>query len=331
MKSFGKASVFLSLLLALGAPAAAAWGQATAGEQPAVAYAADGILYLATESGRVVQTIETELPIGDFAISPDLNTVVFSLPHPGESGGPFFILNIAAGAIERMKPDPYFNDASVAELAEFYADPDFSPGGERVVFATHANAEGSDVQTSGPLAILDLKTREITILKNTIGDDGLPLGYMRDPRWSPDGRQVLGNIEGHAFVTDPDGQALTEIVIPESEISQSSQSYGMYAIGWLGSGCVLYQVGDDPERDPVFIFRMSARKTSPAAEMLRLPEQSLRGVRGVSGRLRARSDPSGIRIEGPGISWLIRGDAETTYVRLLPQRNGEDQIPSDCK
>jgi len=322
----------LSLLfLAVVMPAAAARGQAKAGEQPAVAYAVDGVLHLATESGRVVQTVKTELPIGDFAISPDLGTVVFSLPHPGESGGPFFILNVSTGELERMGPDPYFNDASVAELAEFYADPDFLPGGERVVFATHANAEGSEVQISGPLAILDLQTREIAILRSTVGATGLPLGYMRDPRWSPDGRQVLGNIEGHAFVTDSGGQAVAEVVIPASEISQLPQSYGVYAIGWLGSGCVLYQAGDDPERDPARILGLSTGRTAPTAGTLRLPEQSLRGVRGFTGRLWARTDPSGFRIEGPGISWLIRGDAETTYVRLLPQRNGADQIPSDCR
>jgi len=323
--------VLVLLLPVLVMPAAMAWGQAAAAGLPAVAYAAGGVLYLATETGRVVQTVATELPIGDFAISPDLKTVVFSLPHPGESGGPFFILNVSTGEIERMRPDPYFNDASVSDLAEFYADPDFSPGGERVVFATHASAEGSDVQMSGPLAILDLKTREITILRSTVGADGLPLGYLRDPRWSPDGKQVLGNIEGHAFITDPDGRRLAEVVIPESEVSRSSQAYGMHAIGWLGSGCVLYQAGDDPERDPARIFGLSMGRTSPAAELLRLPEQSLRGVRGFARRLWARADPAGIRIEGPGVSWLVRGDVETTYVRLLPSRSSGDVIPADCR
>ena len=56
--------------------------QATGGqvaERSAVAYSADGALYLATETGRVLQKIEPELPIGDFAISPDLKTIV-----PGE-------------------------------------------------------------------------------------------------------------------------------------------------------------------------------------------------------------------------------------------------------
>jgi hypothetical protein len=74
MKSFGR--VLGWLLLAVVMPPAAAQGQAKAGEQPAVAYAVDGVLYLATESGRVVQTVKTELPIGNFAISPNLGTVV---------------------------------------------------------------------------------------------------------------------------------------------------------------------------------------------------------------------------------------------------------------
>jgi hypothetical protein len=329
MKRFGKA--FIVVLLAWAMPTATGWAQATAAQQPAVAYSVDGVLYIATESGSVLRTVEIDLPIGDFTISPDLGTVVFSLPHPDATGGPLFILNLSTGALTRMAPDPYFNDATVADVAEFYADPDFSSDGERVVFAAHAQDSGDEVQTSGPLAVLDLKTREITILKDTIGESGLPLGYMHDPHWSPDGKQILANIEWYAFVTDSAGKVLAEVVIPENELSQSSQSYGMYAMGWLGSRCVLYQAGEDPERDPVRIFHLGTGKTSPAAEALRLPEQSLRGILALSGRLWTRNDPMGFRVEGPGISWLIRGDTDTTFVRLLRRAATDDTIPADCK
>jgi hypothetical protein len=325
----GRLSILALALLAPAVPCLAQARDDAAAERPAVAYAVDGRLHLATESGQIVQKISALLQIGDFAISPDLNTVVFASPGPGVLGGPFFILDVANGLIEPMMPDPYFNDGSIDELVQFYTDPEFSPDGRQVVFATHAYGEGNDVQFSGPLAILDLTTRETSIVRSTVGSDGLPLGNMRHPHWSPDGKQILGNIEGQAFVTDAQGQALSEVIIPESELSRSGSSYGMAAIGWLGAGCVLYQAGEDPERDPARILRMSTGATSLAAGMLRLPEDRLRGVRGLAGRLRLFDDAEGYRVEGPGGNWVVRGDPEITFARLLPQR--DDPIPEECK
>jgi hypothetical protein len=320
----------LALILATSAAACMAQARGTAAARPAVAYSTDGLLYLATETGQVVQTIEAELPIGDFAISPDLKMVVFAPPHPGKIGAPLFILDVASGAIEAMDPDPYFNDDSVSELAEFYSDPEFSPDGTQVVFATHAFGEGSEVQMSGPLAVLDLAMHKVNILRSTVGANGLPLGLIREPHWSPDGKQILGNIEGHVFVTDAGGQVLSEVFIPASELGQSADSYGVYAIGWLGPGCVLYQAGEAPQRDPARVLRMSTQGTSPAATMLRLPEESLFGLRGLSGRLRLIADPEGFRAESPAGNWTIRGDAETTFARLLPQRDA-GLVPPDCR
>jgi hypothetical protein len=200
------------------------------------------------------------------------------------------------------------------------------------VFATHAFGEGSEVQTSGPLAVLDLESRQVSILRSTLGANGLPLGYMGAAHWSPDGKWILGNIEGHVFVADAAGPGLDELIIPEGELSQSGNSYGMYAIGWLGAGCVLYQAGEESERDPARVLRMSTRATSPAAAMLGLPEDSLRGLRGLAGRLRLSAVPEGYRVEGPAGSWMIRGDPEITFARLLPQRDaGADSIPADCR
>jgi len=311
---------------------AQARAQATAPQRPAVAYAVDGVLYLATQSGEVVQKIEVEYPIGDFTISPDLKTVVFVPPHPGEEGGPLFVLNVASGNMDLVMPDPYFNDDSVAgDFALFYSDPEFSPDGKRVVFATHAYGEGNEVQLSGPLALLDIETREVSIVGSTVASDGLPLGYIRYPHWSPDGKQIVGNVEGHSFLTDAAGEELKEVILPAGEVIQSADSYGMLAVGWLGSGCVLYKAGEDLEHDPARVFNINSQETSPASELLRLPEESLRGVREFSGGLRLFVDDAGFRVEGLGISWLIHGDSEISYAHLLPQRVGAGQIPAVCK
>jgi hypothetical protein len=337
MKNWHRALLFLLLAWA---PAASCLGQTTGAtaKQPAVAYAVDGSLHLATESGQVLRKIGTRVPIGDFAISPDLKTVVFAIAVPGLVGGPFFILDVASGAIEPMTADPYFNDDSVAgDPAEFYTDPEFSPDGKQVVFAAHSRPEGSELQLSGPLEFLNIGTRKISIVKSTLAPDGLPFGYIRNPHWSPDGKQILGNMEGHAFVTDaewkpdPSAQAPAELMIPESEVSQAAASYGAYAIGWLGLGCVLYQAGEDPASDPARVFQLRTQGTLPAAEMLKLPEQAVRGMRGFSGRLRLFPGEAGFRVEGPGISWMIRGDSETTFVRLLPQPDVDGLISAECR
>jgi hypothetical protein len=323
------------LALLLAAPASVCFAQARGGaaaERPAVAYTQGGTLYLASESGQVVKKIGAPVPIGDFAISPDLKTVIFASAVPGVVGGPFLIMDTASGKIDPMMPDPYFNDASVGgDLAEFYSDPEFSQDGKLVLFAAHAAGLGSEVHTSGPLAILNLATREVSIVKSTVASDGLPYGHMRNPHWSPDGKQILGNIEGRAFVAEVDGQTLNEAKIPESEISQSGSSYGMHAIGWLGGECVLYQAGETPDRDPARVLQLRTQMTSPAAEMLHISEDNLRGLRDLAGGLRIVSVPEGYRVEGPAGNWLIRGDREEIFTRLLPVRAGATQIPAECR
>jgi hypothetical protein len=323
------------LALILAASAGQCLAQARGGaiaEPPAVAYALGGTLYLASESGQVVKKIEAPIPIGDFAISPDLNTVIFASAVPGVVGGPFLIMDVASGKIDLMMPDPYFNDASVAgDLAEFYSDPEFSPDGKLVMFAAHAAGQGSEVHTSGPLAILKLATREVSIVKSTVAADGLPYGYMRNPHWSSDGKRALGNIEGRAFVAEVDGPTLNEVKIPESEISQSGSSYGMHVIGWLGSECVLYQVGEMPEADPARVLQLRTQMTSSAAEMLHLPEDDLRGLHDLAGGMRIVSAPEGYRVVGPAGNWLIRGEREEIFARILPRRAGNTQIPAECR
>ncbi len=98
MRTRARLSILALILAASTVPCMAQARGGAAAARPAVAYTTDGILYLATETGQVMQKIEAELPIGDFAVSPDLKTVVFAAPHPGEIGGPLFILDVASGS-----------------------------------------------------------------------------------------------------------------------------------------------------------------------------------------------------------------------------------------
>jgi WD40-like Beta Propeller Repeat len=327
MRSHFRVALFVLLALA----GEQLWGQSSGNGKPAVAYSYKGVLYLATESGHPLKAVRTTLPIGDFAVSPDGKLVVFSPPRSSRlTGGPLWILNVATGALERMPTDPFYNAAPDKNQTEFYADPAFSPTSDSVVYAAHGRATGDLVQTRGPVAVMDVKTKQVRILKDSLGNDGLPLGFASDLHWSPDGERILLNYEGSASITVPDGTKLTDLVIPENEIKRSPLSYGMHAISWLGSKCILYQAGDDPERDPTRVLNLSTGKTSSAAELLNLPEQSLRGVLAFSGQLWVRRYGSRYRVDGRSISWLVPGDSATAHVRIL-RESSEDSIPTECK
>jgi dipeptidyl aminopeptidase/acylaminoacyl peptidase len=327
MKNHVQAILFVLLALSC----AQLRSQSSGDGKPAVAYSYKGILYLTTESGRPLKAVKTKLSIGEFTVSPDERFVVFSPPRdPEVTGGPLWLLTIATGALERLPPDPFYNDTHGKKQIEFYADPEFSPTGESVVFVVHGRRTGDLVQTKGPVALIDLETHKVRILKDSLGSDGLPLGFASDLHWSPDGKRILLNYEGNSSITDVDGTKLTDLVIPETEVSRSSLSYGMHALNWLGSRCVLYQAGDDPERDPTRVLNLSTGKTTGAAKVLNLPEQPLRGVLAFSGQLWVRRYASRYRVDGPSISWLVPGDSATTHVRIL-RRSNEDSIPAGCK
>jgi hypothetical protein len=308
-----------------------AWAQPSRDENPSVAYSYKGVLYLTRESGRVLRAVKTTLPIGEFAVSHDGKLVIFSPPRSAKlTGGPLCILNIATGVLERVPSDPFYNDRPGRKRIEFYADPEFAPDDKSVVFAAHGRGTGDLVEKNGPFAIFDLATRHIRILKNSLGNDGFPIGFPYDPHWSTDGKQILLNYEGHSSITDAGGTTLTDLVIPENEISQSPLSYGMYSVGWLGPGCVLYEAGEDPDRDPARILNLSTGTTTSAADLLKLPEQSLRGILAFSGQHWVRRHGSRYRVDGPGVSWLIPGDSATTHVRIL-RKSSEDSIPDGCR
>ena len=326
-----KIHIRLTLLALLSLLGLQSWGQSSGNGKPTVAYSYKGVLYLTTTSGHTLKAIRTKLSIGEFAISPDDRFVVFSPPRsPDVTGGPLWVLNVATGALDRVPPEPFYNDAPGKNQIEFYADPEFSPTSETVAFAVHGRGTGDLVQTRGPVAVYDLETRKVRILKDTLGNDGLPLGFASDLHWSPDGKHILLDYEGSSAITDVNGMKLTDLVVPQDEIKRSALSYGVHAINWLGSKCVLYQAGDDPDRDPTRVLNLSSDKTNAAADLLNLPEQSLRGVLAFSGQLWVRRYGSRYRVDGPSTSWLVPGDSTTTHVRVLPTSN-ENVIPTACK
>lgn len=151
---------------------AAALARAT---PPQIAYAENGVLHFATSAGTVVRKVKTSVPICDFAVARDFSKVVFVSCHANRYGGELHILDLKTGDVETLTHGPYWtSEASEStdddeRLREVYANPEFSPDGSRIVFAVRdIPADGGDtdaIEASGPLAIMDLDTRRVRILK----------------------------------------------------------------------------------------------------------------------------------------------------------------------
>ena len=252
-------------------------------QTPEVAYTRRGVLYLTAASGRVIRTVKSRIPIGQFTISPDTTHVVFR-PVGGGYGGPLYLLEVSSGKVERLtKHCPKTSDCA----GHVYADPDYAPNANEVVFAVHGAAHGDLFEASGPLAVIDLTNRRIRTLQSTSNVNGQGPAFANDPHWSDDSKQVLLSFETGAAITDAAGHKLTDISDLLSTDGWSN------AIGWFGSDCVLYVAGKDAKNavdSPARILNLKTKKTEDFSTILGLPARSLRAVLVASPSIRVRRE-----------------------------------------
>jgi hypothetical protein len=279
---------------------------------------------LATASGRVLKTVKTRVPIGEFAVSADASQIVFR-PAGEEYGGPLYLLQIGSAKLERLTKEC---PESARCFGHVYADPDFSPTADRVVFAVHGAAHGDAVAASGPLAVIDLKTRRMHILPATMNIDGQGPAFANDPHWSPDGTQILVSFETGAAITDPEGKKLHDI----SELfSGGAWSNGL---GWLGNQCVLYIAGAGPrdaQQGPVRALNLATSETQLLSELLGTAGQGLTGLVAFSARMRVRRDGQRLVIESDRPRWDIKYKTKSTFIKILPAQKSFDEVPAGCR
>jgi dipeptidyl aminopeptidase/acylaminoacyl peptidase len=287
----------------------------------AIGYSSDGVLHIATESGRILRTLEAKPPVGDFGISPDGRKVVFS-PLGAEYGGPLYLMDVVSDKTELLVQDHYYVQGEV------YSDPAFSPDGGKVIFAVHARAKGDLVEASGPFAIIDLRTRRVNVLPATTNIDG-GVAFANDPIWSPDGKSILLNFESDAAITDATGRTLKML----SSIVPNSEGPWLHGLGWIGTGCVVYAIGSDQrnaDRAPVRVLNLKTLRTLPANELLNLPAASVTGLTAFSMPIRVRTVAGTRVVEGAASSWRVPGrDPLHTVIRLVHQPSG--QVPPGCR
>ena len=128
----------------------------------------DGILWRARRDGsdRVQLTNPPLQPLW-LSWSPDGSQIVFMAPSP--QGYKAWIVPSGGGSPQRLLPEDTGQQT----------DPNWSPDGRRMIFAT--NLSGNTNRDSA-IKILDVASHQVTLLPSSIG--------MFSPRWSPDGQSI---------------------------------------------------------------------------------------------------------------------------------------------
>jgi hypothetical protein len=313
-------NIALGLLFLWGAVA----GAQSHADQPAVAYSRNGVLTLTTASGKVLQTLKIAVPIGEFTMSADASKVVFTPLNPKSLGGPLYLLTTSTHKIERLTRGPYFNKNSRSEV---YADPDLSPNGNEAVFVIHAQATGDAVETAGPAAVVGLRSRTVKLLAATEDVGGGGAAFANDPRWSPDGKRIVVNFETGASLTDAKGATLQDL----SGLMMGGD--WTHVLNWLGSQCLIYIAGKDPndaQRNPARVLNLKTRDIAQLSRVLNIPEEKTAYVLAASPSIRIRRMGQQLLVEGAEPTWTIPYDSGTTFVTLVRGAIESTRIPTAC-
>ena len=301
--------------------------QGKSGNAPALAYESKGVVHIVTATGHELRTMRTTSRIGSFAISPDAETIVFT-PRPDGSdlyGGNLFLLQDTSKP-ELLTQGPYYNKSR--SPAEVYSDPDYAPDGNRVVFSIHSQPRGDLVEASGPFAILEMKTRKVRVLQDTLhvpGEAG-GVGFANSAFWSPDRQKILLNFEDGSALTDPGGQSLQDLSpLMKGEDWTSS-------LGWLGPKCVVYVTGKDyvdAGKQPARFLNVQTHETGSLDRLLGLTPQEVTNLVAISGSIRVRRQGAAVLVESRAAHWTIPDVDTRIRVQILPRPSSE--TPQSCR
>jgi len=297
-----------------------AGGVAGQGDLPRVAYVREGTLYMITASGKVVETTKPDVAIHDFAISPDAGRVAFSVRGRRHYGGPIYLLDLSTGHIAQLTAGLRSEHRLGSGEQEVYDEPDFSPDGGRIVFDVHYENQGDAndlVMASGPLAVMDLKTRQTRVLQTTKNVGGYGPAFANGPSWSPNGEKILVNFEVGAATVTSDGAHLTDL---SDQMTQGRDRVEPGAFGWFGNACVIYFLneenrgGPDVPHQEVGILHLKTKSTEPASRLLGVPIELLAKADG----LEVSGDLVLIRTEGKS---LVFDAPSRKIIQRLPTPN----------
>jgi hypothetical protein len=266
------------------------------GQKPSVAYADGREVVLASADGQVLQRTPVTVDIGAIAFSPASGRLV--IQSEGEWGGNLYLVEPHTGLLRNLIPRPlYFkkltkNDKDVPESErerinreehEVYADPEFDPTGNLLVFAVHDSGPGAwdAVLASGPLAVLNFHDFEARVLESTLLKEQDGPAYASDPHWSPDGTRILWSHEAGSELTLVGAKTSIDL---SGWFELKGDELG-YAECWLDNHSILYAVlpsGLVPDPIRFSVLDLSTRRSRLATEVLGIEPALLEGARSLS-------------------------------------------------
>jgi hypothetical protein len=311
-------------------------------DEPVVAYVSGTTLTLAASSGQVIQKIDLKHPVYNFALSKDRKLLVIVYPDT-ETGGHMSLLNLQTHTQTRLtNGNLYFKvkDLDKGET-EVFDDPAFSPDGHSLAFAIHTDnpGDGNDaINDSGPLAVMDLQTRKVRVLKSTENIDGQGYCFSNTPMWSPDGKWILFSCESGGFITDARGTTLRDLKLGTDQEADASP------VSWVGNSCVLYvqninATPGDYDGDEALLFNLHTSKSQNPASLMTFPNRSVAGLTEASDSAFIRRTRSGRFIETNGKKWEfpeIKRILKNRYSWRAPSAHilsgwKPSSIPPECK
>ncbi len=211
----------------------------------AVAFVEGERVLITDASGTVLRAVPLQLrqPVLQIAVDADGTELIVTLKSfgRGEMGGDFFLWTTADKTWRQITHGPYVYKRVEKGHREVYDGPAFSPSGTRIAFAIHTESLYDDndvVDAAGPLALMDLKTRRITVIKSTLedpqkGPDGPPW-YANSAQWSANGNRLLVNFDSGFGMVDLATGRLTAL---DLQVDGDATSY---AVNWLSPDEVLF-------------------------------------------------------------------------------------------
>ena len=294
----------------------------------AIAYTDGYSVKLADTAGKTIRTIHLPRKPKQLNVSPDMTRAVVVFPA-GTYGGPLYLLTFSTGKVERLTQGRYYFKRLEKGEAEVYDDPEFSPDGKSIAFAVHTETPGDandGVMASGPIAVMEVATRKVLILKSTTNVNGGGVAFSNSPHWSADGKWILVNFEVGAAITNSAGTSFKDLT---DAMSGDGSSWNN-AIDWLGMKCVLYVAGPDganADSLPPRWLHMDTLKTESAAQGLNIREEKLAGLIQIRNGLLLRRVSNRWIVDAPKGSWQSPVGA---FVQLLGRADTKS-VPASCK
>jgi len=140
-----------------------------------------------------------------------------SLPGAATSDSDIFVLNVDDFIKKRPRPQNLTNNPAAID-----DDPDWSPGGQKIVFTSHAVTDNTDNHVTAEIYVINADGRgKPTRLTNNAEEE-------RAPSWSPDGKRIVfccrrGGPDFEICVMNADGTG--QVQLTENTIGDLTPSW----------------------------------------------------------------------------------------------------------